>query len=157
VLQPLPAAVAALLPEGHAAAARLLGLALPEDWPQADLLDVLPLQASAAPAEEAFGVWIIVERESDTVVGDIGFLGPPAADGTVEIGYSVIPGRQRRGYATEAGRGLLDWVLGQPQVRSVVAGCSSENVASIRVLERLGFVRTGEEDGQLRWRLNAGV
>jgi RimJ/RimL family protein N-acetyltransferase len=38
-----------------------------------------------------------------------------------------------------------------------VAGCSSENVASIRVLERLGFVRTGEEDGQLRWRLNAGV
>ena len=146
-----------MLPHERATAARLLGLTLPDQWPQADLYDVLPLQAAAELDEEPFGVWLIVERESGTVVGDMGFMGPPAADGTVEVGYSVIPDRQRRGYATEAGRALVEWALSRPKVRAVSAACSGDNTASIRVLERLGFARTGEENGQLRWRLDAGV
>jgi RimJ/RimL family protein N-acetyltransferase len=156
-LLPLPASVAAVLPQQRAMAARLLGLKLPDQWPQADLYDVLPLQAAADFDDEPFGVWLIVERESGTVVGDIGFMGPPAEDGSVEIGYSVIPGRRRRGYATEAGRALVGWALSQPNIRAVSAACSGDNAASIRVLERLGFARTGEEDGQLRWQLDAGV
>jgi ribosomal-protein-alanine N-acetyltransferase len=131
----------------------VLGVALPPEWPHADLLDVLPLQAAAGPSEERFGVWVMIERETRAVVGDIGFLGPPGAAGTVEIGYSVIPDRRGRGYATEAARALVDWALRQPGVRGVVAGCEKENVASIRTLERLGFTRTGEAGGQLRWRL----
>jgi ribosomal-protein-alanine N-acetyltransferase len=98
-------------------------------------------------------VWVIIERETETVVGDIGFIGPPGVDATVEIGYSVIPDRRRRGYATEAARALVDWVLREPGVREVVAGCDNENVPSIRMLERLGFARTGETNGQIRWRL----
>jgi len=94
----------------------------------------------------------MIERESNTVVGDIGFLGVPGADGSVEIGYSVIPDRRGRGYATEAARTLVDWALRQPDVTTVVAGCDNDNVPSIRTLERLGFVRTGEADGQVRWR-----
>jgi ribosomal-protein-alanine N-acetyltransferase len=114
---------------------------------------VLPLQGAAGANEERFGVWVIIERETETVVGDIGFIGPPGADGIVEIGYSVIPDRRRRGYATEAARALVDWVLREPGVRAVVAGCDNENVPSIRMLERLGFARTGETSGQIRWRL----
>ena len=94
----------------------------------------------------------MIEGESKTVVGDIGFLGAPGADGSVEIGYSVIPDRRGRGYATEAARALVDWALRQPEVTTVVAGCDNDNVPSIRTLERLGFVRTGEADGQVRWR-----
>ena len=37
-------------------------------------------------------------------------------------------------------------------VRIVVARCDPDNVASIGTLERTGFRRTGEENGQLRWR-----
>jgi hypothetical protein len=96
-LLPLPASVAAVLPQQRAMAARLLGLKLPDQWPQADLYDVLPLQAAADFDDEPFGVWLIVERESGTVVGDIGFMGPPVEDGSVEIGYSVIPGRRAAG------------------------------------------------------------
>ncbi|MHB8649207.1 MAG: GNAT family N-acetyltransferase, partial [Gaiellaceae bacterium] len=66
------------------------------------LLDVLPLQAAAAPSDECFGVWVMIERDTGTVVGDVGFIGPPDESGIVEVGYSVIPDRRRRGYATEA-------------------------------------------------------
>jgi hypothetical protein len=31
-----------------------------------------------------WGIWVIVDREADVVVGDIGFFGPPGEDGTVE-------------------------------------------------------------------------
>ena len=102
-----------MLPQQRATAARLLGLTLPDQWPQADLYNVLPLQTAAELDEEPFGVWLIVER--------------------------------------------VEWALSQPKVRAVSAACSSDNAASIRVLERLGFARTGEENGQLLWRLDAGV
>ena len=89
-----------------------------------------------------FGVWVIVERATGTVVGDIGFMGPPDDRATVEIGYSVVPDRRRRGYATEAARAMVGWALRRPDVNAVVAGCDEDNVASIRTLERTGFDRT---------------
>ena len=72
VLRPLPSAAAGALRDDRETAARLLGVALPPEWPQADLLDDLPLQAAAAGGDERFGVWVMIERESTTVVGDIG-------------------------------------------------------------------------------------
>jgi [ribosomal protein S5]-alanine N-acetyltransferase len=152
-LRPLPAAAAGALPDDREAAARLLGVTLSVEWPQADLFDVLPLQAASSPNDEPLGVWVIIEGESATVIGDIGFMGPPGADRTVEIGYSVVPDRRGRGYATEAARALVDWALGQPRVGVVVAGCDSENAPSIRILERIGFGRMGETNGKIRWRL----
>jgi ribosomal-protein-alanine N-acetyltransferase len=128
--------------EGAAAA---LGLALDPDWPAPDLLDVLP-------GTEPFGAWAIVELATSTVVGDIGFHGPPDANGVVEIGYSVAPTRRRRGYAVEAARALIEWALTQPGIRLIVAGSDPGNAASIATLERLGFERTAEADGEIRWR-----
>jgi ribosomal-protein-alanine N-acetyltransferase len=75
------------------------------------------------------------------------------ADGVVEIGYSMIPDRRRRGYASEAAAALVDWARSQEDVETVVAACDRENVASIRTLERLGFARTGMDGDEIRWRL----
>lgn len=147
-LRPLPAAA---LGADRGAAAALLGATLPPHWPQDDLRDILPVLASAEPSPAGFGAWVIVERDTNTVVGDAGFLGPPGEDGIVEVGYSVLPDRRRRGYATEAVRALLEWALAQPGVREVVAHCDPDNVGSIRVLEAVEFRRTGEADGQLAW------
>jgi ribosomal-protein-alanine N-acetyltransferase len=151
-LRPLPSLAAAALPDDRAEASRIIGAALPTEWPQIDLLDVLPVQAAASPGMECFGVWVMIERDSGTVVGDIGFFGPPDDGGVVEVGYSVIPDRRRRGYATEAARAIVGWALSQPGVDVVVASCGSGNGPSIRMLERLGFQRSGSADGQIRWR-----
>ncbi len=122
------------------------------EWPLPDLLDVLPQQVSASPENVRFGVWVMIERETTTVVGDIGFFGPPDDSGSVEVGYSVVPDRRRRGYATEAARAMVEWALGQPGIAVVVAGCDDNNEPSLRTLERIGFCRTGAAVGQIRWR-----
>jgi [ribosomal protein S5]-alanine N-acetyltransferase len=94
----------------------------------------------------------MVERETGSVVGDVGFIGPPDSSGLVEVGYSVIPGCRRRGYATEAARAIVEWALTERTVEIVVAGCAEDNAASIRTLERVGFRRTGHANGEIRWR-----
>jgi ribosomal-protein-alanine N-acetyltransferase len=153
-LRPLPAAAAGALPGDREAAARIVGATLPASWPAPDLLDVLPVQAAAGPDEEPYGIWVVIERETNSVVGDIGFLGPPA-DGVVEVGFSVLPDRRRRGYATEAAQSLVAWALGQPDVRRVVARCDVDNAGSIGVLERVGFTRIREADRVIDWETTA--
>jgi len=132
-------------------AAAIVGAALPASWPQADLLEVLPMQAAAEPAAEPFGIWLMIERDTNMVVGDIGFMGPPDG-GIVEIGFSVIPDRRRRGFATEAARSLVDWAFRDPRIRQVDARSEPENEASARVLRAAGFARVADKGRVLRWR-----
>ena len=151
-LRPLPQAAAAALPDDRDGAGNLIGAKLSDGWPTLDVLDVLPRHSKLDQDSVQFGVWLMIERESGTVVGDIGFFGPPGDDRTVEIGYGVAEEHRRRGYATEAATGLAGWALRQPGIETVVARCEPDNEASIRTLERAGFERAGEDGGQLRWR-----
>jgi ribosomal-protein-alanine N-acetyltransferase len=152
-LRPLAAAAAAALLDDRPTAARLIGASIPPTWPQDDLLDVLPMQAAGSPGDERFGIWLIIERATNAIVGDIGFLGPPA-HGLVELGFSVIPDQRRRGFATDATRALVAWAVREPGVLGLIARSDIDNVASMRVLEAAGFTRRGEADGHVLWRLD---
>jgi RimJ/RimL family protein N-acetyltransferase len=130
-----------------------LGAAVPEGWPDEELQGLLDLYAGWLrddPGVLGYGPWIAVDRASNAIVGGAGFVGRPR-EGQVELGYGIAPEARKRGYATEAARGVVEWALAQPGVERVVAGCDPDNAASIRVLEKLGFERAGTEDGQLRW------
>jgi [ribosomal protein S5]-alanine N-acetyltransferase len=85
-----------------------------------------------------FGHRLVVERDTGTVVGGIGFFGPPQ-DGEVEIGYGIVPSRQRRGYATEAVQAMVADIFQLNDVQTVVANVDLDNPASIRVLEKSGM------------------
>ena len=151
ILRPIPPRAAAALPGDRAAAAEAIGAELSPAWPLPDLIDLLPHQATASPWQQRHGIHAIVERATGTVVGDIGFHGPPDETGTVEIGYSVVPEARRQGFATEAATALTAWALRQASIRRVVARCEPGNQASIRTLERAGFERVGERDGLVEW------
>lgn len=151
-LLPLPGEAAGALTAGdRVRAAELIGADLEADWPLPDLEDVLPLQQLAAPAAAAWGIWLVVDRETATVIGDVGFMGPPGDGGEVEIGYSVSAAHRRKGLAGEAVAGLLGWAFEQPDVAAIRARCDPDNTASRRVLERNGFAPAGEERGRLRF------
>ncbi|MER3554597.1 MAG: hypothetical protein C4331_09685 [Meiothermus sp.] len=83
----------------------------------------------------------------------MGFKSLPNESGTIELGYGANPAYQGRGYASEIAKALVDWAWTQPNVRRILADCRPDNLASIWVLEKTGFVRTGtrwdEEDGKL--------
>ncbi len=87
------------------------------------------------------GDWVqlgIAQQESGQLIGDIGiFL---SADGlTGELGFTLAPGAQGRGMATAAVRQALQIVFGLTSVKQVLGVTDSRNVASIRLLERVGF------------------
>jgi ribosomal-protein-alanine N-acetyltransferase len=154
LLRPLPSNAAAVLPGDRRAAAEAIGAALHDDWPLPDVLDLFPVVAVAPPDAPPFNVWIVIEAATNTVVGDVGFIGPPGASGIVEIGYSIVPARRRRGYARDATNALVVWAFEQPGVLSVVAGTDRDNIASQKVLEAVGFERTGSDGDEIRWRID---
>ncbi|WP_053800000.1 GNAT family N-acetyltransferase [Streptomyces rimosus] len=90
---------------------------------------------------------LIIERDSELLVGSIGLFGSPG-DGQVEIGYGLVASRRGRGYATEAARALTDFALALPGVHTVVAGAELSNPASMRVLEKAGFRRYATEEAE---------
>ncbi len=135
---------------------RLLVVRVPNGWPTPDLQDILPFYAhklAADPLLLGWGAWLMIQRAQRTVIGDLGFKGKPDSDGTIEMGYGVLPAFQGRGYATEATQALVAWAFSQPRVQRIVAECLADNIASIRVLEKLGMRRYGPEGRVLRWEL----
>jgi RimJ/RimL family protein N-acetyltransferase len=57
------------------------------------------------------------------------------------IGYLLDPAHAGNGYATEIARALLDLAFGELGVHRVTAGCFADNVASWRIMEKLGMRR----------------
>lgn len=84
---------------------------------------------------------------SRALVGAGGYFGPPGEDGTVEIGYSVLPEWQRQGYAREIVGALAAHAFTFPTVSRVIAHTSAENAASIKVLLTSGFLAAGAGEG----------
>jgi RimJ/RimL family protein N-acetyltransferase len=98
----------------------------------------------AVPADfwrDGFGV---VHLGDHRLIGFCSFVGPPDAEGGVEIGYGIAPGFEGQGYATEAVRLLIDQAFAGGRVRRVRAHTLPERNASTRVLEKCGFQRCGE-------------
>lgn len=88
------------------------------------------------------GQWLqigIAARDGDVLIGDIGLQlhGPQAQ--LAEIGFTLAPGAQGQGLATEAVGALLAWLLTQGGVQRVVAVADTRNTACLRLLQRLGL------------------
>jgi [ribosomal protein S5]-alanine N-acetyltransferase len=121
----------------------------PYEWP-GDALVIFPMlleQLQRAPETVPWSV-ILVEKSTGLAVGQMGFKDVPDVMGKLEIGYGVNPSKQGLGYATEAISRLVGWGLTQAKVKRVVAECLERNLASIRVLEKSGFVCVGERFDQ---------
>jgi RimJ/RimL family protein N-acetyltransferase len=58
-----------------------------------------------------------------------------------EVGWVLCPAWQGRGFATESVSALLDICFGSLALHRVVAGCTVENTASWRLMERVGMRR----------------
>lgn len=65
----------------------------------------------------------------------------PAGLNSTEFGlyWAVAPAHQRRGYATEAARALVDYAFDQLRLHRMVATTRHDNVASIGVMRKLGM------------------
>jgi RimJ/RimL family protein N-acetyltransferase len=139
----------------------MLSAHVPEGWPPGEYdrpaIEFFRDRLAENPAAEGWYGWYAIERPAESgeavVVGAGGYFGPPDADGVVEIGYSVLPAFQGRGYATELVGALVARAFATPGIARVIAHTFPGNAGSIKVLERAGFAAAGpgREPGTLRF------
>ncbi len=146
---------------GREQLAELLGVVVPKDWPPAGVNRELLTNLRARLAAEGRGSvgwygWYAITRRSalqpQTLVGVGSFFGPPGADGTVELGFAVLPAFRGRGHATEVATALVSHALEQPNVERIVSHARAADRPTLAVLLRCGFtMATPEpESGLLR-------
>ncbi len=85
----------------------------------------------------------IVLREDGRLIGNCGIRRKPDNDWEADLGYELSPQCWGNGYATEAARAMVDFGFGELGLRRISSWCIADNVASARVLERLGFLKEG--------------
>lgn len=100
----------------------------------------------AAQPESPSQMLAIERRDTGEVIGYCGLaFGGNAPPGEPELAYELLRAQQGRGHATEAARAVADWVADSGCPR-LWAGVWDWNVASRRVLHKLGFVESGRAE-----------
>ncbi|MGP3961552.1 GNAT family N-acetyltransferase [Nonomuraea sp. 3N208] len=100
------------------------------------------------------GVHLAMTDVDGVVVGAISLFKTSWSAGTTEVGYGVHPLYRGRGLATEAVRGLVEWVFAATELRRIDLTANLDNAASLRVAQKAGFTWEGvlraavmEDDG----------
>lgn len=155
----LPATLKLYLLELHdlPAFASVLNAHVPEEWP--------PDQITPEVIEDFIGriqarerkiwsfYWILRQKdpEQSILIGNGGFLAHK--NGTFEIGYSLLAKYHGKGYATEAVQSMVQWASSSLKRDRIIAYTYPHMKASIRVLEKNGFLLKGKgpEEGTIAY------
>ncbi|MGH8781764.1 GNAT family N-acetyltransferase [Paraburkholderia sp.] len=92
-----------------------------------------------------FGFWVVREKATGRFLGEVGFADfhrdiEPSHDGLPEIGWALARHAHGQGFATEAVQGALRWSDTEWPGRETVCIVAPENMASLRVAAKCGFV-----------------
>jgi RimJ/RimL family protein N-acetyltransferase len=87
--------------------------------------------------------WAITRAGDDTAIGKIGHWRWQRAHSRSEVGFILRRDLWGQGIASEALAAVADWGFERLELNSIEAQLDSENVASQRTLERVGFRREG--------------
>lgn len=113
-------------------------------WVIPEPFELATLEGRIQTFQERFAAgesFIYAALEGDVLVGQAGMyarVGP----GALEAGYFMRSDMTGRGYATEAARAVVDAAFAQCGAERVEMHCDAENVASLAVPRKLGFVET---------------
>jgi RimJ/RimL family protein N-acetyltransferase len=89
--------------------------------------------------EHGFGLLAVEWRATGELIGRSGPQFHRAWPHDPEVGWAIEPAWQGRGLATEAGAASIEWAFGELGYARVVSITTEENVASRRVMAKLGF------------------
>lgn len=102
------------------------------------------LERCRTMADEGTGVRLVIEQPDDgAFVGWCGLTRWDPGHRSAGVTYALAERFWGRGFATEATRALLGWAFETLDLNRVQTETDTRNLASARVLEKLGFVREG--------------
>ncbi|MCR5687751.1 MAG: GNAT family N-acetyltransferase [Lachnospiraceae bacterium] len=90
--------------------------------------------------KDGFGLWAVCLKDTGEMIGDCGLtLQDIEGEMLPEIGYHIRSGCQRKGYAKEAARAVMDWAYENTDYPALYSYCNYTNIASIRTAEAIGM------------------
>jgi ribosomal-protein-alanine N-acetyltransferase len=131
--------------------------------PQTDEFNTLGIPESISTTEKIVAEWITAQLQQPRVsytfciehtntkefIGLIGMkMGKPKYL-TAEIWYKLHPSQWKKGFATDALNKLLHFAFTELKLHRIEAGCAVENIASVKVLEKVGMIREGRKRKKL--------
>jgi RimJ/RimL family protein N-acetyltransferase len=152
VLTPVGMDLRLAMDSSRQAFAQLLGVRLPEGWPEFPEAFAPNVDSSPPP----WMGYLFADKDSCALIGNGGFVSAPDVAGTVEIGYEIAHEFRNQGFATEAAAALVD-IARKAGARAVIAHSLPVLNPSNAVMRKLGMTFIAElgsgDQTVWRWRV----
>jgi RimJ/RimL family protein N-acetyltransferase len=135
-------AFSGLVQDGHIRRYMMDGQIFPPSWSAGHIRE-----SEALFDRAGVGLWLVNEKTTGALVGFCGFLVLPEVHGVPELVYALREPFTGRGYASEMARATIADARAHGAFAEIIASVDAVNTASVRVLEKLGFRRTGKHPG----------
>ncbi len=113
---------------------------IPGPWNDAAAHRGFVVERTRGPYPPGLGYWSVLHVERDNAfLGWVLLIPADTIGGAIEIGWRLVRAAWGKGYATEAARPVLTHAFTRPNVERVTADIAPNNIASIRVAEKLGL------------------
>ncbi len=88
---------------------------------------------------ETWFQFVIIENKTQKIIGDLGVHFFDSENKQVAIGYTLNKDFQKKGYAIESVKRVIDYLFNELDKHRVIASIDPDNENSIRLVERIGF------------------
>lgn len=113
-----------------------------QGWIPETIADVESFINNIAKQIDEPGTWFqfsIIEKNSEKIVGDIGVHFWDKENRQVEIGCTLNKNFQKKGYASESLKRIIDYLFTELNKHRIIASIDPNNENSVRLVERIGF------------------
>jgi RimJ/RimL family protein N-acetyltransferase len=142
--------IPALMPLIGAREVAATALRIPHPYTEADAQNFIARTHEELSSGRGLRLGIVL-RESDTLCGGVGLRIEPDHR-RAELGYWIGVPHWGRGYATEAARAMVQYGFETLQLHRIFASHFADNLASARVLIKIGMRHEGRQRGHiLKW------
>lgn len=117
-------------------------MGIPQDIKETKELITTMIEAQTDEHRKSY-TWIILRKDSGQFIGTTGITLSANRFRLGEIFYELLPSQWGQGYATEIVKALIKAGFDHFHLHKVEAGVATENIRSIRVLEKSGMTREG--------------
>lgn len=87
--------------------------------------------------------WVIIDKSNNQRIGTCGYMFWDTDNHSIEIGYDLQQSYSQKGIMTEALTAVIDLAFYEKGINRIQAITSVSNVASCKLLEKLGFQKEG--------------
>jgi ribosomal-protein-alanine N-acetyltransferase len=131
-----------LIEDEHVRRYLMDGNLYPREWSEERVLESKELFE-----RRGVGIWMVTDRTTNELVGFCGFLEILRIHREPQVAYAMFERFSGKGYATEMARTSIAHARRQSGFVEIIASVDEVNVASLRVLEKLGFERVVTQQG----------